>query len=334
MDLLKNAPPESRPLSPIELDGADLRGVEIKREWKNIDLLIRCQIPSFVVVIENKIDSGEHSDQLGRYQRTMTEHYPDARPLFVYLTVSGEEPSDDAWVPYSYEGIHGALSRVRQTYRNAIGDDVLAFLDHYLDLIGTRFMDNPKIDELCQRIYKNHRQALDLIWERVGTPESGVIAKAANALQDDERWTVLWQIANQLNFMPKGWLDWSLPIGTEYEDERVWLILKFRLDGGEISTWLELQGIEDMPKRSQIVEFLLSEAPKCGFKAQQARKRTGTRYTRISAREPVLEWAQGDEPEARAIRTAVRKKLDELHPRLEKLASVLKPLCNVPASPG
>src|SRR6266702_430400 len=59
MDLLKKAPPEGRPLSPIDLDGADLRGVEVRREWKNIDLLIICQEPRFIFVIENKIRSKE-----------------------------------------------------------------------------------------------------------------------------------------------------------------------------------------------------------------------------------------------------------------------------------
>src|SRR6266850_2006060 len=42
MDLLKKAPPELRPLSPIDLDGTDLRGVEVQREWSHIDLLITC----------------------------------------------------------------------------------------------------------------------------------------------------------------------------------------------------------------------------------------------------------------------------------------------------
>src|SRR5438552_12678627 len=49
MDLLKNAPPERRPLSPIDLDGIDLRGIEIRREWKHIDLLIMCREPRFFV---------------------------------------------------------------------------------------------------------------------------------------------------------------------------------------------------------------------------------------------------------------------------------------------
>jgi hypothetical protein len=82
-----------------------------------------------------------------------------------------------------------------------------------------------------------------------------------------------------------------------------------------------------MAKRNQLVETLLSEAQRCGFKGQPARKKMGTRYTRVSGREPVLEWAEGDEPEAETIRAAVQKKLNELYPRIEKLASVLKPLC-------
>src|ERR1700741_354005 len=33
MDLLKAAPPALRPFSPIELDGTDLRGIVVRREW-------------------------------------------------------------------------------------------------------------------------------------------------------------------------------------------------------------------------------------------------------------------------------------------------------------
>src|SRR5947207_344585 len=77
MDLLKQAPTEMRPqLSPIDLDGTNLRGIEVRREWKHIDLLIKCQEPPIVVVIENKIGSKEGTDQLSRYKATMKHHYP------------------------------------------------------------------------------------------------------------------------------------------------------------------------------------------------------------------------------------------------------------------
>ena len=58
-----------RPLSPIELDGTDLRGVVVKREWEHIDLLITSRQPSFVVAIENKVDSIEQNGQLHKYEK-------------------------------------------------------------------------------------------------------------------------------------------------------------------------------------------------------------------------------------------------------------------------
>jgi hypothetical protein len=327
MDLLKHAPPELRPLSPIDLDGIDMRGVEVRREWKHIDLLIICKVPRFAVVIENKVRSREHSDQLARYQRTIAEHYADLPALHVYLTPDDDEPSEDSWVPYTYADIHRVFTRIRHTYQNAIGEDVRVFLDHYLHLLGTRFMNDEELDKLCRQIHKNHRQALELIWERVGTPESGVMGEVATVLENDHRWEIVWHAAKDINFIPKSWLDWSPPIGSEYRDTRVWLIVRFHLNDGQLNTWLSVQGIEDMALRSQIVETLLREVNKCGFKVQPAKKRIGPRYTPVSAREPVLEWAEDDEPEAEEIGTVVKKKLDELYPRLEKLALVLKPLC-------
>ncbi|MFA7238170.1 MAG: PD-(D/E)XK nuclease family protein [Phycisphaeraceae bacterium] len=46
MDLFKKARGDGMdvPLSPVELDGAELRGVDIRREWHNIDILIKCGV--------------------------------------------------------------------------------------------------------------------------------------------------------------------------------------------------------------------------------------------------------------------------------------------------
>src|SRR5688500_12157734 len=40
MDLLREAPTHLRPFSPVILDGTDPRGVEVRREWRHIDLLV------------------------------------------------------------------------------------------------------------------------------------------------------------------------------------------------------------------------------------------------------------------------------------------------------
>ena len=46
----------------LEVERMDLNAVDVRREWRHIDILVKCD--RFVVVIENKIDSQDHSDQL------------------------------------------------------------------------------------------------------------------------------------------------------------------------------------------------------------------------------------------------------------------------------
>src|SRR5690606_16129650 len=147
---LRETPEALRPVgvSPIDLDGAAIARVEIRREWKNIDLLIHCESPRLIIAIENKIRSGEHSGQLERYKATVREAYRDEPSMFVFLTREGDDPSDDEWTTYSYGRLKEVLVRVRKTNEGGIGEDVDTFLDHYLHLIGSRLMDDQVIDDL------------------------------------------------------------------------------------------------------------------------------------------------------------------------------------------
>ena len=325
MDLLKTAPASLRPLSPIEIDGIDLRGVEVRREWSNIDLLVTARQPPLVVVVENKVGSNEHSNQLGRYKETIHRHYPDARPLYVFLTPDGSEPSEDEWVPYSYADLHRVFSRVRHTYENAIGDDVLVFLDHYLNLIGTRFMNEPKIDELCQRIYKNHRQALQLIYERVGTPASGTTAEVEAFLRDDPRWHVFYRSGSMIDFVPKDWTAWLPPLGLDSKEyPQSWLVMRFEAFPDRLDFYVEVRRMQDVAQRRAIIDVLLADGTKFGFvRKQKGEVKVKDFYTRVSSRERVLMWPEDEAPDATVVRAAVKKKLDDLHPKVTALPAAL-----------
>lgn len=329
MDLLKAAPQTLRPFSPIELDGADLRGVVVRREWEHIDLFISCQHPRFVVAIENKVDSREHSDQLGRYKLAMQHHFPGHRPLYVYLTPAGEDASEGEWVSYSYAQLYRVLNRVRTTYKNAIGEDVVVFLDHYLNLIGTRFMneteESKRIDDLCQRIYKNHRVALDLIYERVGNPASAVLAEAETVLREDSRWHVFYRASKHIDFVPTDWLAWLPKLGLDSSDDpRSWIVFRFALYQKSLDLYVEVRRMDDLKKRRAIIEMLVSDGQRFGFK-HSGREITDN-YTRVSGREKLLRWNEGEEPDPSAIRAAVKKKLDEKFPKLGNVPSDLMPL--------
>lgn len=336
MDLLKAAPDTQRPLSPIEIDGADLRGVQVRREWSNIDLLITAREPSLVIVVENKVRSGEHSDQLTRYKETIDRHFPNARPLYVFLTADGAEPSEEEWVPYSYADLHRVLSRVRHTYENAIGDDVLVFLDHYLNLIGTRFMDDPKINELCERIYKNHRQALELIYHRVGTPASSTAAEVEACLRDDARWHLFSRSGGTIDFVPKDWMAWLPPIGLDSkEDRQRWLVLRFEVSEGHLDFYVEVRRMQDLAKRREIVQALLKDGENFGVvRKQQGKVKFKDFYTRLSSRERVLSWHDDEMPHTDVIHSAVKKKLNELYPKLTNLPAALAPILSPAAFPA
>ncbi len=64
------SPPQSPAvtLSPLEIDLADLSDVEVRREWRNINLLIYSPSNRWVIAIENKVDSAEREGQLKKYE--------------------------------------------------------------------------------------------------------------------------------------------------------------------------------------------------------------------------------------------------------------------------
>ena len=333
MDLLKSAPISKRPFSPIEIDGTEFRGVEVRREWNHIDLLIRSEQPAFVLTIENKVDAAEHGTQLDDYWTEAREEFADSRHLFVYLTRDGAPPtkakvSMDAWLPYSYRDLFRVFSRTRQTYANAIGDDVLVFLDHYLSLIETRFMDSPEIDDLCRRIYKNHRQALQLIHERVGSPASGIVAEIEAVFEADPRWHMFQRTSSSIDFVPRDWLDWLPDWGLDYKAQpKSWLVMRIEVGKKTAASLTEVRQMADTTKRKQIIgELLKIKEPPAFGRNQSDGPTVGDRYTRVSSRKKLFEWIKDTDPDPALLRTAVTIRLNEIHAKLPDVYGRLKDL--------
>ncbi len=330
IDLLAQTPPELRPFSPVQLDGAELRGVDIRREWRNIDILIACEEPKFVIAIENKIGAGAYNP-FDKYEKAVRGAYPHRKPMFVFLTTDGAEPPDENWVPYTHADIHRVLTRVRKTNAAAIGGDVSAFLDHYLRLIGSRFMDDPKIDELCQRIYRNHKQAMQLIYERVGPPMAGLVADLAETIGKDERWHLVNRTSKTVVFIPKAWLDVFPPIGARPTfDNRAWVVL--RLDCGNrgchfgVSVW----PTTNRELRHAVIKELISDPDKFGCRVHG---KLTDQWTRLH-KSVVARWNEGDEPDIERVIAKVQKRLDEAEQRLAGVPEALRPIFAEQATPA
>ncbi|MHA1499989.1 MAG: PDDEXK-like family protein [Promethearchaeota archaeon] len=149
----------------FDIDNWSFIETEVLREWRNIDILIKDDNHKLICVIENKIYSKEHSGQLRRYKEIVEVEYPDYQKMFVYLTIEGDEASEDDYLSINYHDIIKIISHIIENKSTSIGQEVLIFISHYREMFRRYIMENSEIQEICRKIYKKHKKALDLIFE-------------------------------------------------------------------------------------------------------------------------------------------------------------------------
>jgi hypothetical protein len=147
----------------VELDLTSFETIEIRREWRNIDILIITG--DIVVCIENKVESNEHSDQLSRYKRIVRESFPSKDQIFVYLTPKQSEASDKEYISYSYEQIASILDRMISLFSRNITSEVLQYIKDYIEILKLEIMQNHEFSKLAIQLYNRHKDTFDFIFE-------------------------------------------------------------------------------------------------------------------------------------------------------------------------
>jgi len=169
---------QDAPLDILDVSISDFKDAEVRREWKNIDLLIYSPSNNFVCTIENKVDASLHYRQLEDYSELIYKEFPQCKKIFVYLTKDGDDapeviidPTKSGnsfkvnWESLSYATIADIIETVYNDYRSHISEDIYLSMCHYVDLVRRHIMSESDIAKLCRKIYKQHRQAIDLIYE-------------------------------------------------------------------------------------------------------------------------------------------------------------------------
>lgn len=159
------APDGHAPLTAIDLDVWSLHDIVVMREWRNIDILLLDEPHHLAILVENKIGSAEHSDQLGRYLRIVHDTYVGWKVLPLYLTPDGDTPSDQRYVAIDYGLVTEVVDGLAETRRSAMDPAVHTLMTHYARTLRRHVVSDSQIAELCRRLYGKHKRALDLIYE-------------------------------------------------------------------------------------------------------------------------------------------------------------------------
>ena len=288
------------PFSLIDLDVWSLDGAFVLREWNSIDLLVVDETHRIIVLIEHKIGTAEHSNQLDRYLLTVQHHYPGSRVLALLLTPEGELPSDERYLPISYSVVVQLIEQLLDTRSSVIGADLQTLLRHYAELLRTHVVRDSEIDDLCIRIYRKHQRALDLIFERRPDRQLAVQQLLERIIQETPGFVLDQSTKSLIRF---GWLEWDTPellTGSEATPSGRLLLFGFINKPDLLDLRMEI-GPGPVATRQRLLDLALSHSP---FGAQT--RLLNQKWNRVYKRQ-VLTRAKLEEAPIDEVETEIRK---------------------------
>ena len=238
--------------------------VEVRREWKNIDILLIDHAHERLFVIENKIDADEHSDQLVRYRRTAYQAYPGWQFVGIFLTPDGSQPSSEEYLALGYQQVGTLLQNVLDDQALGIAADVRMVLTHYVQMLGRHIMSESDTAKLCRQIYRQHKQALDLIFQhrddqhqRVFRDIATKLIKQTPELMSD--WSYKWNGRHCADFIVR---DWHTPLLMHSSTGKNKCLLIFSVKIEPTASYLELHITPgDAELRQKLLNMALSKQP-------------------------------------------------------------------------
>lgn len=145
------------------------REVVVKGGRERIDILADIQLSDqkIIIIIENKVDTDDHDNQLSKYKEyTNQNKFKDYKKILLYLTPDKSRPTENGngWVLIDYKLIYSLLDMINIT---AADTTIRTLINDYKKMIRSEFqMENDEKERLTAiEIYKQNRRVLDFIFE-------------------------------------------------------------------------------------------------------------------------------------------------------------------------
>ena len=140
---------------------------------RRTDIYIESQAAKIVLVIENKVFTTTHDEQLKEYGTELRNIDEGWRGIFVYLTPEGDVPTDNGepnpdWCILSYSEIlqiaKDILAAHSKEFRKKQFVRVKLLLEDYIEMVNFEILDkNREIYALCKQIRRDHADAIEIL---------------------------------------------------------------------------------------------------------------------------------------------------------------------------
>ncbi|WP_066561107.1 PD-(D/E)XK nuclease family protein [Croceicoccus bisphenolivorans] len=334
----------------LDISRADLRDTDVKREWENMDIVLRSATNCWAFVIENKYDSQQSEGQLSRYIEKLNLLFDakshDLKIRGIFLTLYDEEPHDKSYAPIGYETVCDLLTRLLNQNATSLTNEVSIFIRHYIEILKEALgmsEEHNEMEKLARQLYRTHRKALDFIMEYGQETHFEFAVRSLIGDNDDFSVPVLidaqsyhfgWVGSDWASFLPHSWF---VALGSErlrWEGCEKWwleypLAPRFEFSvggdgvGGRISLINEVGPIANSNFRRELIEAIQGAAEKCGsqrIRFQQGAAEDGRRYSRFLKQNSVT---IGDVQEPSEIAKAMTTLLKRFQPEFDAIGEIL-----------
>jgi len=186
-----------------ETSDYQINKVEAKRQWKNIDIIGKIN-NEYVIVIEDKTVSGQHSGQLERYKIITNQHYPEHKIVFNYLKTGNESAHTLKDVFDSNYKIIDRRLILDVLNKREVSNEIFIDFKEYLTIIEEETMSYYKLSDItskeraAQGFYLNLQQLIgkETHWQYVSNPSRGFLGFWYNFTKLDSIGEIYIQIEN------------------------------------------------------------------------------------------------------------------------------------------
>ena len=155
-----------------DLTDAKVTLEKMANDGRRMDIFIESPRNKLVCVIENKVWSGEGCNQLEDYRDFILNHdkYKNYKhKIFLFFTPYKYSLCEDykGYIRINYGDILKAINNLMKQYGCLLDDDVKIFIEHYKKTVERNIMGetDKEIIDLCRKIYRENKSAIDLIIE-------------------------------------------------------------------------------------------------------------------------------------------------------------------------